>query len=53
MRFRKAVEDLSMIWNYTYETWSEKQADIYYHLLIDSCEEIASCFTKRFKNMKY
>ena len=23
----KAVEDLSKIWNYTYEFWSENQAD--------------------------
>lgn len=38
---RKAVEDLSMIWKYTCETWSEKQADKYYHFLIDTCEEIA------------
>jgi len=37
----KAVEDLSDIWNYTYETWSEKQADKYYKLLIDSCNEIS------------
>ena len=21
----KAIEDLSVIWNYTYETWSEKK----------------------------
>lgn len=37
----KAVEDLSQIWDYTFETWSEKQADKYYNLLIDSCKEIA------------
>jgi len=37
----KAVADLSGIWHYTYETWSEKQADKYYLLLIDSCKEIA------------
>ncbi len=38
---KKAVEDLSGIWNYTYENWSENQADIYYQLLIDSFNEIA------------
>lgn len=38
---KKAVEDLSGIWNYTYENWSENQADIYYQLLIDSFKEIA------------
>jgi toxin ParE1/3/4 len=33
----KAVEDLEKIWNYTFEKWSEHQADKYYALLIDSC----------------
>jgi toxin ParE1/3/4 len=37
----KAVADLSKIWNYTFETWSEKQADNYYNELIASCQEIA------------
>jgi toxin ParE1/3/4 len=30
----KAVEDLTDIWNYTLENWSERQADKYYDLLI-------------------
>ena len=38
----KAVEDLGAIWNYTVETWSENQAEIYYSLLIDSCQELAN-----------
>ncbi len=38
----KAVEDLGDIWNYTTETWSENQAEIYYSLLIDSCQELAN-----------
>ena len=37
----KAVEDLSKIWDYTFEVWSEKQADRHYDGLISSCEEIA------------
>lgn len=37
----KAVEDLSKIWDYTFEVWSEKQADKYYNGLISNCEEIA------------
>lgn len=37
----KAVEDLTNIWNYTFEVWSEKQADKYYDELISNCEEIA------------
>lgn len=37
----KAVEDLSKIWNYTFEVWSEKQADRYYAELISNCIEIA------------
>ncbi len=38
---KKAVEDLSGIWDYTYEVWSENQADKYYKLLIETCREIA------------
>ena len=37
----KATNDLADIWNYTYEEWSEQQADIYYQMLIESCEEIS------------
>ena len=36
----KAVEDLANIWNYTFETWSERQADTYYNMLIESCQKI-------------
>lgn len=38
---RKAVKDLSDIWNYTYDHWSENQADRYYHMLLDSFKNIA------------
>ena len=37
----KAVEGLTNIWNYTFEEWSEKQADKYYKILIENCQEIA------------
>ncbi|MCO5248160.1 MAG: type II toxin-antitoxin system RelE/ParE family toxin [Chitinophagales bacterium] len=37
----EAVEDLTKIWNYTYEEWSEKQADKYYGMLIENCRHIA------------
>lgn len=37
----KAVEDLDAIWIYTLETWSESQADIYYHDLVSACQYIA------------
>lgn len=37
----KAVEDLSKIWDYTFELWSEKQADKYFNGLIANCQEIA------------
>lgn len=36
----QAVEDLSKIWEYTYEVWSESQADKYYELLTSSFQEI-------------
>ena len=38
----KSVEDLSKIWDYTFETWSERQADKYYESLISNCQEIAN-----------
>jgi toxin ParE1/3/4 len=37
----KAVEDLTSIWIYTDERWSEQQADSYYHLLTEACQSIA------------
>ena len=37
----KAVEDLTAIWNYTVDVWSEVQADLYYGIVINSCLEIA------------
>ena len=37
----KAVDDLSDIYEYTYNFWSEKQADKYYEELIDFCQMLA------------
>ncbi|MGV7105218.1 type II toxin-antitoxin system RelE/ParE family toxin [Flavobacterium sp. U410] len=37
----KAVEDLTNIWNYTFEEWSENQADTYYFLLLEMCQDLA------------
>lgn len=37
----KAVEDLNHIWNYTFDKWSEEQADRYYQMLLDSCRDVA------------
>jgi toxin ParE1/3/4 len=37
----KAVDDLSKIWDYTYEVWSENQADKYYYELLRDCSELA------------
>ena len=37
----KAVEDLSKIYEYTFEFWSENQADKYYNEIIDYCEIIS------------
>lgn len=39
---RRAVDDLSKIWLYTYEIWSERQADKYYSLLIDAIRELST-----------
>jgi toxin ParE1/3/4 len=38
----KAIEDLEAIWKYTVKTWSVNQAEIYYGLLIDSCQKLAT-----------
>lgn len=37
----KAVADLNGIWEYTFENWSENQADKYYKMLLDVCQDIA------------
>ncbi len=37
---QKAIEDLNNIWNYTYENWSEHQADRYYSTIKLDCLEI-------------
>jgi toxin ParE1/3/4 len=42
LRFsKKAIDNLSHIWNYTTTRWSQDQADRYYSMLIESCREIA------------
>ncbi len=41
----KAVEDLAGIWEYTFEVWSEVQADKYFNYLHD-------CFKNLAKNPK-
>lgn len=38
---KKAVADLTQIWDYTYDAWSEKQADKYYNDLIKACVKIS------------
>lgn len=37
----KAVTDLNEIWEFTLEYWSENQADRYYEMLLDICQDIA------------
>ena len=37
----EAVEDLTKIWDYTFEKWSEKQADKYYKMLLENFQNIA------------
>ena len=38
---KKAIEDLSNIWDYTYDTWSDKQADKYYRMILENCDTIS------------
>lgn len=40
----KANEDLENIWLYTYENWSQEQADRYYNLILDEIEYITENF---------
>ena len=47
----KAVEDLTNIWEYTVDTWSERQADDYYNMLIASCRKITE--NPRLLGLKY
>ena len=37
---QRAIDDLNNIWFYTFEEWSEKQADKYYATLEFTCMEI-------------
>ena len=37
----RAVDDLAKIWDYTFDEWSEKQADKYFQLLLASCQDLA------------
>jgi toxin ParE1/3/4 len=37
-----AVNDLTDIWNYTVETWSESQADQYYNLILNACKALVN-----------
>ena len=36
----EAVEDLTNIWDYTFDQWFEKQADKYYEMLLENCQRI-------------
>lgn len=38
---KKALDDLSEIWDYTYDEWSEEQADKYYFELLTMCQNLA------------
>lgn len=37
---QEAIDDLNTIWVYTYEHWSEEQADKYYESLQFACKQI-------------
>lgn len=37
---QKALDDLTAIWKYTLQKWSENQADYYYKTIGSACSEI-------------
>lgn len=37
---REAINDLTDIWDYTLQEWSENQADNYYETIKSACKEI-------------
>lgn len=37
---QEAIDDLTEIWNYTVQEWSEKQADKYYETIRSACKAI-------------
>jgi toxin ParE1/3/4 len=37
---QEAIDDLTDIWNYTVQEWSENQADKYYKTIKSACNEI-------------
>lgn len=37
---QEAIDDLNNIWNYTFEKWSEIQADKYYTTIKNACNSI-------------
>lgn len=37
---QEAIDDLTDIWEYTFEKWTEKQADKYYNTIKYACLEI-------------
>ena len=41
----EAVEDLTKIWVNTFDNWSAKQADKYYHMLLENCQNIADALS--------
>jgi toxin ParE1/3/4 len=47
---KKAVYDLKQIWNYTYDNWTEKQADKYVNQLLNRCLQISK---KPLQDRKY
>ena len=49
---KKAVNDLTGIWNYTFDTWSENQADKYYEQLL-SFSDLLSKNPNRGKSYNY
>lgn len=51
---KEAIDDLNDIWRYTFEEWSENQADKYYARIKFACKEIGENpdLGKKYKGIK-
>lgn len=50
VRIRKVITDPNIMWDYTIKRWSEQQTEVYYRLLLHTCQEATNA---PFSGMNY